>query len=226
MAHLFVMRLSASGQAFRRAYLNEAQEVFLDGHVRAFEAFGGVPGTVRYDNLKAAVVRVIKGRDRLESERFVALRSHYGFESFYCRPGLEGSHEKGGVEGEIGRFRRRWLVPVPRVESMAELNQFLELASAKDSARHIDRRRDRLPTTSLLKGLLAGVAGRAVRCGPVVAAPGRPQGQGFGPPGVLFGPGPLRRAAPRCPTRCDSVEVLDGSGGGPPPSRDRQGQRV
>ena len=142
VVHLFVMRLSASGQAFRRAYLNEAQEVFLDGHVRAFEAFGGVAGTVRYDNLKAAVVRVMKGRDRLESQRFVALRSHYGFESFYCRPGIEGSHEKGGVEGEIGRFRRRWLVPVPRVESMAELNGLLESASAKDSARHIDRRRE------------------------------------------------------------------------------------
>jgi transposase len=142
VVHLFVMRLSASGEAFRRAYLNEAQEVFLDGHVRAFDAFGGVPGTVRYDNLKAAVVRVMKGRDRTESERFVTLRSYYGFESFYCRPGLEGSHEKGGVEGEIGRFRRRWLVPVPRVGSMAELNERLVAASAKDSARHIDRRRE------------------------------------------------------------------------------------
>ena len=40
---LFIMRLSASGRAFPRAYLNEAQEVFLDGHVRAFEHFGGVP---------------------------------------------------------------------------------------------------------------------------------------------------------------------------------------
>lgn len=141
-AHLFVMRLSACGEAFRRAYLNEAQEVFLDGHVRAFEHFGGVPATVRYDNLKAAVVRVMRGRDRTESERFVALRSHYGFESFYCRPGIEGSHEKGGVEGEIGRFRRRWLVPVPRVASMAELNEYLAAASAKDSARHINRRRE------------------------------------------------------------------------------------
>ena len=40
---LFIMRLSASGRAYPRAYLNEAQEVFLDGHVRAFEHFGGVP---------------------------------------------------------------------------------------------------------------------------------------------------------------------------------------
>src|SRR6266545_1177588 len=43
-----------------------------------------------------------------------ALRSHYGFDSFFCRPGKDGAHEKGGVESEIGRFRRHHLVPVPR----------------------------------------------------------------------------------------------------------------
>jgi transposase len=138
---LFVMRLSASGRGFCRAYLNEAQEVFLDGHVRAFAHFGGVPGRVRYDNLKAAVVKVLKGRDRLESERFVALRSHYGFDSFFCIPGIDGAHEKGGVEGEIGRFRRRHLVPVPRVGSMAELNELLAAAMVIDDGRFIAHRR-------------------------------------------------------------------------------------
>lgn len=47
-----------------------------------------------------------RGRDREESERFIALRSHYGFDSFFCRPGIEGAHEKGGVEDEIGPFHR------------------------------------------------------------------------------------------------------------------------
>ena len=138
---LFVMRLSASGRGFCRAYLNEAQEVFLDGHVRAFEHFGGVPGRVRYDNLKAAVVKVLKGRDRLESDRFIALRSHYGFDSFFCLPGIGGAHEKGGVEGEVGRFRRRHLVPVPNVASMSELNELLAAAMLLDDDRFIAHRR-------------------------------------------------------------------------------------
>ena len=138
---MFVMRLSASGRAYVRAYLNEAQEVFLDGHVRAFEHFGGVPRRIRYDNLKAAVERVLKGRDRVESDRFVALRSHYGFESFFCQPGIKGSHEKGGVEGEVGRFRRRHMVPVPHVASMAELNQILAAGVARDDERFIAHRR-------------------------------------------------------------------------------------
>jgi transposase len=138
---MFIMRLSASGRGYPRAYLNEAQEVFLDGHVRAFEHFGGVPGRIRYDNLKAAVERVLKGRDRVESDRFVALRSHYVFDSFFCQPGIKGSHEKGGVEGEVGRFRRRHLVPVPHVASMAELNELLLAGAATDDRRYIAHRR-------------------------------------------------------------------------------------
>lgn len=138
---MFVLRLSASGRSYARAYLNEGQEVFLDGHVRAFEHLGGVPKRIRYDNLKAAVERVLKGRDRIESERFVAMRSHYGFDSFFCQPGIKGSHEKGGVEGEVGRFRRRHLVPVPKVASMTELNELMTAGLARDDQRFIAHRR-------------------------------------------------------------------------------------
>jgi transposase len=94
---LFVMRLSASGALFAAAYRTQAQEVFFDGHVRAFEWFGGVPGRIRYDNLKAAVTDVALGRRRVENERFIELRSFYGFDAFFCRPGVEGAHEKGLV---------------------------------------------------------------------------------------------------------------------------------
>lgn len=140
-AWMFVMRLSASGKAFHRAYLNEAAEAFFDGHVRAFEHFGGVPrGHIRYDNLKLAVVKVLLGREREQNQRFVALRSTYGYDSFFCLPGLAGSHEKGGVEGEIGRFRRRHFAPVPIVANLAELNRMIEAADAADDQRRIEGR--------------------------------------------------------------------------------------
>ncbi|MBK6886866.1 MAG: IS21 family transposase [Tetrasphaera sp.] len=134
---MFVMRLSHSGRAFHVAYGTQAQEAFLQGHVEAFAHFGGVPARVRYDNLKPAVTRVLKGRDRTESDRFIALRSHYGFDSFFCIPGKAGAHEKGGVEGEIGRFRRRHLVPTPTVASLAELNQHIAAGDVADDARVI-----------------------------------------------------------------------------------------
>ena len=134
---MFVFRLSASGRGFHRVYMNQAQQAFLDGHVRAFDHMGGVPGRIRYDNLKPAVVRVLKGRDRAESERFIAMRSHYGFDSFFCQPGIEGAHEKGGVEGEVGRFRRRHLVPVPHVDTVAELNEVVARGDIADDRRWI-----------------------------------------------------------------------------------------
>jgi transposase len=137
---LFVMRLSHSGKAFHVAFATQAQEAFLEGHVAAFTCFGGVPARIRYDNLKPAVVRVLRGRDRTESERFVALRSHYGCDSFFCIPGIGGAHEKGGVEGEIGRFRRRHLVPVPAVASLAELNGLIAAADLLDDTRVITGR--------------------------------------------------------------------------------------
>jgi len=138
---LFAMRLSASGKAFHKAFVTCAQEAFLEAHARAFEYFGGVPDRIRYDNLKPAVTKVLMGRERLESERFVLLRSHYGFDAFYCLPGVEGAHEKGGIEGEIGRFRRNHLVPIPVAGSLAEMNELIALCDLRDDARHIDSRR-------------------------------------------------------------------------------------
>jgi hypothetical protein len=73
----------------------------------------------------------------VESDRFVALRSHYRFESSFCLSGQQGAHEKGGVEGEVGRFRRRHLVPVPEVDSLQQLNELLEEACWKDLERTI-----------------------------------------------------------------------------------------
>lgn len=138
---LFTFRLSYSGRAVHRVFATQGQEAFIEGHVAAFETLGGVPtDKIRYDNLRSAVSRVLQGRNRTESEHWVACRSHYGFDAFYCRPGIEGAHEKGGVEGEVGRFRRTHLVPVPVVDTLAELNERIIAADEADDARRIEGR--------------------------------------------------------------------------------------
>jgi transposase len=138
---LFTLRLSASGKACHSVFASQGQEAFIEGHVDAFNRLGGVPyDKVRYDNLKSAVTRVLFGRGRDESERWVAFRSHMGFDAFYCRPGVVGAHEKGGVEGEVGRFRRNHLTPVPVVATLAELNARIRAADVADDARRIDNR--------------------------------------------------------------------------------------
>jgi len=138
---MFTLRLSSSGKAVHRAFGTQGQEAFLAGHLEAFAVLGGVPTVhVRYDNLKSAVSRVLFGRSRIESDRWVQFRSHYGFDAFYCQPGIKGAHEKGGVEGEGGRFRRTHLVPVPKVASIAELNARLAAHDAADDHRRIANR--------------------------------------------------------------------------------------
>jgi transposase len=117
--HLFHLRLCHSGAAYAQAFHHQSQQAFLEAHADAFALLGGVPELVRYDNLRAAVKAVLRGRRREESDRFVALRSHYMFRSAFTLAGLEGAHEKGGVESEVGRYRLRWLVPVPEVSGLA-----------------------------------------------------------------------------------------------------------
>jgi transposase len=51
------MRACFSGGCFVQAHTRETQQAFVEGHVAAFEFFGGAFGLLRYDNLKSAVVR-------------------------------------------------------------------------------------------------------------------------------------------------------------------------
>ena len=122
------MRLSASGKGFHRVYLNQAQEAFFDGHVRAFEHFGGVPDRmIRYDNLKPAVVRVLKGRDR-ERDRSL----HRLPLPLRLRQLLLPARHRGCARERRRRRRGRALPPSHasclshRVSSMAELNELCE----------------------------------------------------------------------------------------------------
>jgi transposase len=132
---VFSMRSMASGGAFHRAYRHATQQAFLEAHELAFRYFGGVFRRLRYDNLSAAVKRVLRGSRREETARFVAFRSHWRFESEFCTPG-EG-HEKGGVESEVGRFRRNHWVPIPHARSLEELNRQLLAACQADETRTV-----------------------------------------------------------------------------------------
>ena len=132
---VYVMRSMASGGAFHRAYLHATQQAFLEAHEHAFQYFGGVFQRLRYDNLSSAVKRILRGSRREETARFVAFRSHWRFSSEFCTPG-EG-HEKGGVEAEVGTFRRNHWVPVPKARDLAELNAQLLQGCHADAVRTV-----------------------------------------------------------------------------------------
>jgi transposase len=147
--NLFCLRSMAGGGAFHRAYPHANQQAFLEAHELAFAYFGGVFRVLRYDNLKSAVKKILRGHQREETARFIAFRSHWGFESEFCTPG-EG-HEKGGVEGEGGQFRRNYLVPVPKVLDLAELNLLLAAGSKEEESRVIDGRAQPIGAAMLIE---------------------------------------------------------------------------
>jgi transposase len=141
--YLFVYRMSYSGKGVHKVFASCGQEAFLDGHVHAFSTLGGLPtGQIRYDNLTSAVTKIVFGqsRARVENPRWSLFRSHYQFEAFYCQPGIDGAHEKGGVEGQVGYFRRNYLVPVPEVATLEELNELIAWAEAMEDSRRIGSR--------------------------------------------------------------------------------------
>ena len=124
----------ASGGSFHRAYPHASQQAFLEAHELAFQHFGGVFGLLRFDNLKSAVQKILRGHQREETQRFIAFRSHCGFQSEFCTPGR--GNEKGGVEEEGGYFRRNHLVPLPEARDLEHLNELLVVSCKTGGTAH------------------------------------------------------------------------------------------
>ena len=122
VVNLFCARLCYSGAPLVLAYRRQNEESFLDALIQVFQYFGGVPKRVIFDNGKVAVKDGFGAHARKQAG-YAALAAHYGFEAIFCNPA--SGNEKGLVEGLVGYSRRNTCVPVPKVESMEELNCLL-----------------------------------------------------------------------------------------------------
>ena len=116
--------LPHSDDCFVQAFPAETTEAFLEGHVRAFAYFGGVPTRILYDNTTLAVARILGDGERQKTRAFSELQSHYLFAEKFGRPGK--GNDKGKVENLVGYARRNFMVPIPRASSWEELNAHLE----------------------------------------------------------------------------------------------------
>ena len=98
----FVMVLSYSRKIFLRFYLNAQMANFLRGHEAAFEAFGGIPRVLLFDNLKSAVLER-EGEAIRFNPALLEFAGHYHFE---VRPvAVARGNEKGRVERAIRYIR-------------------------------------------------------------------------------------------------------------------------
>ncbi|MHC4579793.1 MAG: IS21 family transposase [Planctomycetota bacterium] len=115
-----VATLPASNAYFAKAYRVERLECLLDGIASAFAHFGGVTRRAVLDNTSLAVKRVLKGRDREETDDFHAFRGAYALHVDFCAPAK--GNEKGSVETGVRYVRNLVFRPRPRVATLDELN--------------------------------------------------------------------------------------------------------
>jgi transposase len=120
---MFCMRSKGSGIHFVQCYPCERQQALFEGHIQAFAFFDGIFPTMIYDNLTTAVEKVFRGKDRRLQEGFAKFKAYYSFTPRFCN--IAKGNEKGGVEGLVGYARRNYMVPVPKADSLEELNSRL-----------------------------------------------------------------------------------------------------
>lgn len=115
----FVMVLSWSRRIFLRFFLDARMENFLRGHVGAFDAWGGLPKVLLYDNLKSAVLERQGDAIRF-NPTLLEFAGHYRFEP---RPvAVARGNEKGRVERAIRYIRENFFAARTFVDP-ADLNR-------------------------------------------------------------------------------------------------------
>ena len=121
MAHI---KLSHSRAFLLRAYPLQTHEMLFDAHWHGFRVLGGVPARGIYDNMRTAVDRVGRGKERQVNIRFLAMANHYVFEPEFCNPAA--GWEKGQVEKNVQDSRHQVLQGMPGFPDLATMNAWLE----------------------------------------------------------------------------------------------------
>jgi hypothetical protein len=112
------MVLSWSRRVFLRFAFDMRMAAFLNGHEAAFQAFGGVPRVLLYDNLKSVVVERHGDAVRF-NDTLLEFAAHHRFEPRPCAP--RRGNEKGRVERSI-RYVRDSFFPARTWTDLADLN--------------------------------------------------------------------------------------------------------
>jgi transposase len=135
MRPFFVMALPYSDAIFVQVFERENTEYVWEGHIRAFEHFGGVPNRISYDNTKVMVAQILGVHRRKLTHAFLQMVSHYLFEPYFCT--VRRGNEKGVVEGIVKYARLNFMVPVPQIRSLEEFNLTLIDSCRNDLKRRL-----------------------------------------------------------------------------------------
>lgn len=128
----FAMVLSFSRWLFAHLFPRHAFEFFIEGHIMAFSAMGGLPRALRFDNLRTVV---LKRQPLTYNPAFLEFARHFGFEIRLCNPAA--GNEKGRVERAIRSLRDGVFNTATHIESLKALNSALhEWVETKNKTVH------------------------------------------------------------------------------------------
>ncbi len=125
-----VLSFPFSNAGFPYLVPSENAECLLQALKQLFEHIGGAPKKIWFDNLPAAVTKVLTGGERQLTEIFERFCLHYRFEPVFCNPGR--GNEKGHVENKVGFVRRNWFVPIPQLKDLESFNTQLLKTAEED----------------------------------------------------------------------------------------------
>ena len=132
--NVLILLWSYSNAPFAMALPTQRTEAILEGMTQAFEFFGCVPKEVWWDNPRTVADAVLSGRERKVNARYAALASHFAFEPLFCLPA--SGNEKPVVENRVKTLERKWSTPVPQMQDMAELNEYLRECCVRERDRN------------------------------------------------------------------------------------------
>ena len=164
-AYLFIATLPYSMMSFVKAYPDMKQNSFLDGHIKAYEYFGGVTPVLVPDNLKTSVIENKKYNEPILNHSYEEMADYYGASIVPAR--VRKPQDKAAVEGSVRQITQ-WIFPWldgMRFFSFEELNkaifrlidQFNELQFQKriGSRRSVLRKKKRNGSSLSLLSLLS-----------------------------------------------------------------------
>lgn len=120
--YVFVATLPFSMMTYAEAVLDMKSENWLNCHIHAYEAFGGVTESLIPDNLKTGVIKS-HNVDPVLNESYRELAHHYGTTIIPARP--VHPKDKAAVEGTVGFITRQVIAALRNFQtfSLEELNE-------------------------------------------------------------------------------------------------------
>jgi transposase len=120
--YFFTAILPASSLMYAEPFLDMSLQAWIEGHINAFEYFGGAPRLIIPDNLKAAVTRVNRYESIL-NKTYAEMAKYYGTAALPTR--VRSPRDKGPVENAVKIVEQR-IIAVLRdrqFHSFSELRQ-------------------------------------------------------------------------------------------------------